>query len=523
MGELHWRKRVAGPLCAALLVGGASSGEAQEVKQAPSSTVVRAEETGRELQIDIGRSGLVRTPWKVSRVSVADPNIADVQVVGPQQVMIVAKNPGATDVALWGEGEQVMQIPVQVNLDLQRYRQQLSRFLPGSKLEIEQVRDTLLVRGTLPRAEQAAQLKGFLEGSGLKYADATQVAGVQQVMLQVRVAEASRTALRSLGVNAIYGGDDFFGGSTIGGNPSNLSIAPAAGANVQQGLPFVVNQAANVGSAVTLFGGFPGADLEFFIQALAENQYLRVLSEPTLVAVSGEEATFLVGGEFPIPVVQGTTSGAGTSITIEFKEFGVRLLFRPTVMGDGGIRLFVAPEVSDLSDLGAVIIQDFRIPSLLTRRASTTLEMKSGQTFAMAGLIDRKTTARTSNVPGLGEVPVLGSLFRSVRYETGETELVVLVTASLVEPLSTTIADRPVPGVLHRAPNDWELYAEGRIESKTPPKVSPEQAQRMRELGLDRLRGPGAWATYEQMQSPSGTSVESARPAPGVRQDQVPQ
>jgi pilus assembly protein CpaC len=270
----------------------------------------------------------------------------------------------------------------------------------------------------------------------------------------------------------------------------------------------------SVPPSATLFAGFPSSDLQVFVQALAENQYLRILAEPTLTALSGEEATFLAGGEFPIPVVQGG-GGVGTnlSITIEYKEFGVRLRFRPTVLGDGTIRLHVGPEVSDLSDQGAVEIQGFRIPSLITRRAETTLELKSGQTFAMAGLLNDRNLARSSRVPALGDVPVLGALFRSVRYEQGETELVVLVTTNLVEPLSV-VCPPPVPGVTDSVPNDWEVYMEGRTEGHKLPCISESDAEWLRELGFDELVGPGAWEEYGQPAAPGrGGEITAGRMA----------
>ncbi|HAU38151.1 MAG TPA: hypothetical protein DCX07_10615 [Phycisphaerales bacterium] len=249
---------------------------------------------------------------------------------------------------------------------------------------------------------------------------------------------------------------------------------------------------------MTLFAGFPKIDLEVFLQALSENQYLRVLAEPNLVALSGQEASFLAGGEYPIPVVQGSTTGGGTSISVEYREFGVRLQFRPTVLGENGIRLYVAPEVSELSDVGAVQIQGFRIPSVVTRKAATTLELKSGQSFAMAGLIRRSTSARTSRVPGLGDLPILGSLFRSVRYELGETELVVLVTAELVEPLDVDIQKQPVPGDFHIEPNDWELYAFGKIEGDLESRIKSDPPAWVAQHRLQRLKGPGAWVRYTQ-------------------------
>jgi pilus assembly protein CpaC len=229
-----------------------------------------------------------------------------------------------------------------------------------------------------------------------------------------------------------------------------------------------------------------------FIQALEENQYLQLLAEPNLVALSGEVASFLAGGEFPIPVVQSTAANA--AVSIEYKEFGVRLAFRPTVLGDGKIKLHVLPEVSELSDVGAVVIQGFRIPAVMTRRVETTVELASGQTFGLAGLISRSTSARTSKVPGLGDLPVLGALFRSVRYARNETELIVLVTASLVEPTSAGMP--PVPGDDLRPPGAWELYALGRIEGQAPARLHQTHGEHLKEIGLDGLRGPGAWASY---------------------------
>jgi pilus assembly protein CpaC len=248
--------------------------------------------------------------------------------------------------------------------------------------------------------------------------------------------------------------------------------------------------------------------MEFFIQALAENQYLRVLAEPNLVALSGEEASFLAGGEYPIPVVQGS-SGGSTSVTIEYKQFGVQLRFRPTVLGDGRIRIFVAPEVSELSDVGAVVIQGFRIPSLATRKSSATLELKSGQTFGMAGLLSRSSAGTASRIPGIGDIPVLGALFRSVRYTSGETELVVLVTANLVEPLNTTPA---VPGFGHKDPNDWELYGCAQLEGAGAARISASDAKWLKETGITRLKGPGAWATYE---GPASHSQSTLKPTVG--------
>jgi pilus assembly protein CpaC len=373
------------------------------------------------------------------------------------------------------------------------YQQILQEMFPFSPLELNQSGDVLIIKGLLRNANQTVNLHEYFDKAGIKYVDMTSVAGVQQVQLDVRVAEVSRTAIRALGVNTFFSdGGSFWGvqpGSSSGG-------AVVSGLGLNAATP----------SSVSVFGGFHvnGSDFRTFIQALAENQYLRVLANPTLVALSGEEASFLAGGEFPIPVVQTGTGGesSGTSISIEYKEYGVRLTFRPTVLGDGTIRLYAAPEVSDLTTVGAVTISGFEVPALRTRKFETTLELKSGQTFAMAGLIKRNDDAINSRVPGLGDLPVLGALFRSVRYARGETEMVVLVTASLVEPLNLA-AVPPLPGFLDEQPNDWELYLEGRIGGKAPAKVSPTDMKWLRQMGLDKLSGPGAWDSYENSTVPS--------------------
>jgi pilus assembly protein CpaC len=187
--------------------------------------------------------------------------------------------------------------------------------------------------------------------------------------------------------------------------------------------------------------------------------------------------------------------GTSSAVTVQYKQFGVLLLFRPVVLGDGGIRLRAAQEVSELTDVGAVVMQGFAIPALATRRAETTLELKSGQSFAMAGLLQHNNTTVNSRLPGLGDIPIIGTLFRSVRYRNEETELIIVVTASLIEPINAA-TPLPLPGITHAPPNEWELYLEGRIEGKHPARIDPDSADWLRRLGLDQLVGPGAWDTY---------------------------
>ena len=446
-----------------------------------------------------GRSTVVQAPWPTVRVAVTDPTVADVQVLTPQQILVQGLKVGSTDLILWSEDEQqTWQARVVVKLDLETIRNSLERLFPTAELEVGESGEVLLVQGLLRSADQVTQLHDYLEKTKIPYVDMTSLAGVQQVQLQVRVAEVSKAVSRQLGIDFVHTSEDFFFGQRVGG------MAPAIGVGAQSfasprdfdNLLFST-PGGGTGQSITLFGGFPKGDFEIFLQALAENQYLRLLANPTLVALSGEEASFLAGGEFPVPVPQGGAGvGGQVTITIRYKEYGVRLSFRPVVLGDGGIRLWAAQEVSELSQVGSVRLGEFDIPALTTRRAEATLELKSGQSFAMAGLIRNRDVATNTRIPGLGDLPVIGPLFRSVLYQNEQTELVVLVTASLVEPMSMAQAP-PLPGATYVAPNDWELYLEGRLEAKEPAKLDEASREWLTEMGLDDLVGPGAWDSYE--------------------------
>lgn len=458
----------------------------------------------------VGESTIVRTPWPTVRVAVTDPAIAYQESLTPEQILLQGVKVGSTDLIVWNEDEtQVQKWKVQVKLDTARFQEKLDELFPDAQLEVGEHGETLIIKGLLRNAEQVTQLHDYLDKSGTTYVDTTSVAGVQQVQIEIRVAEVSRQAMRALGFNAFGTDDDFFVGTRID-SIFPVGISPEAGQVAGDTTSFIFNDVPATGPLVTLFAGFPRADFEFFLHALAENQYLRLLANPTLIALNGEEASFLAGGEYPIPVPQSGVGGGGT-ITIQYKEFGVRVSFRPTILGDGSIRLFVAPEVSERSSVDAVQIQGSVIPTLVTRKAETTMELKSGQTFAMAGLLQNKVEAINSRIPGLGDLPVLGPLFRSTRYQKNETELVILVTASLVEPMSLDEVP-PVPGFLHSDPNDWEFYLEGRLEGKEPPKIHSNDAEWLMKMNLDQLKGPGAWDSYNEPVSSSRADETQSSP-----------
>lgn len=542
------------------------------VVAAPAPARAQDATAAPEITLLTGGSTLVSADSRVELVVVSDPAVADATPVSATEVMVLARTPGLTDILFKLESGDLMWRKLRVGLDdeelesrlrgitgteidveelggtvtvrgtvgdgaaqdqLKRFmdatgmkwvdmtsvsgveaglREQLRRLF-GVDIEVEDVSGTIALRGTLPDVATAGLVNRFMASSGLKWVDATRIAGVQQVQLRVRIAEASRTALRQLAFGAVVGGNVFGGIQEPGGSPFQpVSIGPNPGTPINSG-DFVWggNQGGgnlSVSSATTLFGGVASANLEVYLQALTENRYVRLLAEPNLVAISGQEATFLVGGEFPIPIVQGSVVGGGSTITIEYKEYGVRLNFRPEVIGDGRIRLEVAPEVSELSQIGALRQNGFTIPSLTTRRSSTTVELGSGQSFAMAGLLRSTDQGSVAKVPVLGDIPGLGVLFRSIRFEQQQTELVVMVTAELVEPLDEG-RDRPMPGDLTESPNDWELFVEGSLFGAS--KVG-NPLSRLKSLGLDGLKGPGAWRRPDEARPFASDPMPAAEP-----------
>ncbi len=471
-----------------------------------------------------GSSRLLAMPTRVETVVVAQPAVADAKPISPKDVVIVGKAVGLTDIVVHLESGDSITRHVRVDLDKADMEARLSRIF-GVALQVDDIGGTVALRGSMPNVATANLVHKFMDGTGVKWADLTRIDGLQQVQLRVRIAEASRSALRELAFGGVFGGNSFFGGvQAPGGTPfQRVSIAPtsvnqatstATATTITQvtgpGNPNFAYGGFPVSSATTLFAGVPGADLEVFMRALSENRYVRLLAEPNLVAISGEKASFLVGGEFPVPVVQGTTVGGGSStVTIEYKEFGVRLTFRPEAMGEGRIRLEVAPEVSELSEVGALVQNGFTIPSVIVRRSSTTVELGNGQSFAMAGLLRSKDQGTVSKIPLLGDLPWLGVLFRSVRYEQDQTELVVIVTAELVEPLNDGM-ERPVPGVLHQTPNDWELFMKGWLSGANDV-ASP--VARLKALGLPTLKGPGAWRRPGEPRTPAADAFPAGTQA----------
>ena len=402
----------------------------------------------------VNKNVTITTSRPYKRISVAQPDIADVTSISPTRLLVRGIKGGATQLIIWDENEQSQQIDVLVQANLLQLRELYARLMPQANIDIVDTDNIVVLTGQVPTVQQGDQAAALAGGYGSKVLNLLEVAGGQQVMLQIRFAEVSKSAISQLGVNLAYSDGASFLGSNIGQVSPFGITGDALGSDIAMNDP---------SPAVTLFGrGVVGnTAIAAFVSALRENNLLRVLAEPNLVAMSGQEADFLAGGDFPIPIVQGGND-QGTSITVEFREFGVRLNFLPVVLGDGRIRLRLNPEVSDVDFSNAVLAQGFRIPGRRTRRLSTTVELSDGETFAVGGLLDNRVASNKAVTPLLGDLPVVGALFRSVRYQRSETELVVLVTPRLVSGLKP--GDVPaLPGEDWRHPSELGLFLNGDI------------------------------------------------------------
>jgi pilus assembly protein CpaC len=410
----------------------------------PVTMVCEGLDAGGQIRLMMSKSRLLTTATPYKRVSVAQPEIADVNPIGPTSLLLTARKPGATQLIVWNDAEQAQVVDVSVAVDLAALNEQIAGMFPDCKITASSLNGQIVLRGRVPNLQTAEQATQVAAPFGSKVMNFLEVSGGQQVMLQVRFAEVSRAAKQELGFNA-FATDGTF----------KLGINNGPGVDPIGGL---IGSSGTINPAVTVFGaGSVGStSFEYFIHAMRTNSLLRVLAEPNLIAISGQEASFLAGGEFPVPVPQ-SGSGGGTTITIEYREFGVKLGFTPVVLGDGRIRIKVTPEVSDLDFTTAVQFQGFVTPGLTKRKVTTTVELGDGQTFAIAGLLNNAINASKSVTPGLGDIPVLGALFRSVRYERKETELVVMVTPRLVDPLNPDKVPQ-LPGEKWRYPTESQLF-----------------------------------------------------------------
>jgi pilus assembly protein CpaC len=431
--------------------------------------------TDTTIAIEVRKGQVIRLPRPAATVFVADPEIADVQAQSASIVYLFGRRAGTTSLYAVDENDQILlRTSVVVQHNLASLREAINQLAPGSRVEAASVDGSIVLEGLVDTPVQAQELRELGErflGEEEVLLYRVRVEAATQVHLRVRVAEVSREVIKQFGINwetVFETGDLLFGFAT--GRP-----AFGAAGSFFRGPP-----QANGGVPDLLFGSFTPGDnvVNTAIDALAQEGLVNILAEPNLTALSGETASFLAGGEFPIPVATDEDD-----ITIEFKEFGIQLAFTPTVLSGNRISLRVRPEVSELSDDGAIEVNGLVIPALRTRRAETTIELGSGQSFAIGGLLSSDVQNAVSKTPGLGDLPVLGTLFRSTAFRRDETELVIIVTPYLVRPVDEPVLATPNDG--YKAPNDIERILEGRLHSAQlhPGRGGPQGPQGQRLIG----------------------------------------
>jgi pilus assembly protein CpaC len=413
----------------ALAQTGAQTGPVQTVQTPaapaptaqPQTTAADGNTPFQKVRITAGRSTVVTTDYEVTRIAVTNPAVADATVVSPREILIDGKGPGTVSLIVWGAGRRV-QYDVVVEPGVSALQQQLQALFPGEDIQVTATDEAITLSGHV--SSNAISLKAAeiaqASSSKAKVINLLQLPGgneSQQVMLQVRFAEVNHSALQQLGVSMFTGVNGY-------------KDVVARGTTQQFAAPDFNQTQLTFSDYLNLFLFSNKYNVGAVIKALQTRGFFQSLAEPNLIAYNHQEASFLAGGEFPVPVVQGATG----TVTVLFKEFGVRLNFTPTIAGDT-IRLKVRPEVSSLDFNNGITLSGFRIPALITRRAETDVELRDGQSFAIAGLLDNVAQTDKAAVPVLSSLPIIGDLFKSKSDTAQRTELMVLITPRLVRPL----------------------------------------------------------------------------------------
>lgn len=412
------------------------------------------------LVLSVGHSTVLRTQQRLRRVYVSNPEVIDSLTASPHELVLTARAGGSSSVAVWTEDGVTTLYNVISDLDLSEPGNALRLAFPGERIGVESQGRRLLLTGAASSPSVVDAALKLLASYSKDVVNSAQLVlpHTPQVQLKVRIAEVDRTKLTQFGINILSGG------KTTAVTQTQQFGAVALKDDGSLGLSDLLN----------IFVYNHDLDLGAILTDLQQNQVLQVLAEPNITALSGETAHFLSGGEFPFPVIQGSSGGL-TSVTIQFRPYGVRLDFTPVVNPDHTIRLKVAPEVSALDYTNAVTISGYTIPAISTRRAETEIELQDGQSFAMSGLLDRRTTEKLSKMPGIGDIPILGELFKSRDINKSFTELVVIITPVLVDPLKNPVPVPPLPkeAVPNLSPGQFDSSLKSKSkqpkEQVTPP------------------------------------------------------
>jgi pilus assembly protein CpaC len=469
--------------------------------QASAISVAEGVHAG-EVAVPVNKSQVIRSDRPYSKALIGNPEVADVLPLTDQSLYVLGKKMGTTSLTLYDRSNMLIAVvDVVVGPDVISLRRQLSELMPSDGVGARISNDSIVLEGVVPNsvaADRAVQIaETYAPG---KVVNMLSLGSSQQVMLEVRFSEVKRSALKDIGVSLFAtgsGNNGFLGGSSDG-----TSVTPDVNdvdndGNEDEGV-------LRLGSVINTFGvltrsfSILGLNIDATLDALESKGAITTLAEPTLVALSGETASFLAGGEFPVPVAQGAGGENNATFTVEWKPFGVSLAFTPTVLADGVVSLVVAPEVSSIDPSASIVIQNLRIPGIQTRRAKTTVELRDGESFAMAGLIRKDFQDTVRQFPILGSIPIIGSLFRSTNFQREDTELLIIVTPRLVRPVKA--GTLPAPTDRAHAPPEADLFFLGRTDTGVP--AGPE------------LRAPGTMPPPPPPPAPAGASGGSAEKQP---------
>src|SRR2546427_1544403 len=412
--------------------------QTQSTAQGQTSSQQNVSSEGQALHILVGKSVVVNVQAPIIRVLSSNPSVIETLATSPTEIVVEGRAAGSSSLILWDQSGRSQMLDVIVDVDVSGLRSAIERTYPDQHIDVQADGGRLILTGKVsdPKMiEDLAKMSGVYSNQ-IVNSLTLGISHDRQVLLEVKFAEVDRTKFAQFGVNLLStGAGNTLGTTTTGqfGGFGPQHITDIAGSGTHSGT-FTTDQTLNNVLNIFLFR----FDIHFgaVIQDLEQKSVLQILAEPNLMALNGQKATFLAGGEFPFPLVQ---PGNGfTAVTIQFKPFGVKLDFTGNISNDGTIRLHVAPEVSTLDFTNALAIQGFTVPAISTRRAETDIELKDGQSFGIAGLLDNRAQAQLNKIPGIGDIPVLGQLFRSRNINKSKTELMVLVTPHIVDPVHTT-------------------------------------------------------------------------------------
>src|SRR5438309_571793 len=450
--------------------------QTQSTAQGQTSSQQNVSSEGQALHILVGKSVVVNVQAPITRVLSSNPSVIETLATSPTEIVVEGRAAVSSSLILWVQSGRSQMLDVVVDVDVAGLRSAIERSYPDQHIDVQADGGRLILTGkvTDPKMIEDLTKMATVYSNQIVNSLSLAVSHDRQVLLEVKFAEVDRTRFSQVGVNLFStGAGNTLGTTTTGqfGGFGTQHITDVAGPGTHSG-PFTSEQTIN--NVLNIFLFRPDIHFGAVIEALQQKSVLQILAEPNLMAINGQKATFLAGGEFPFPIVQ---PGNGfTAVTIQFKPFGVRLEFTGNIASDGTIRLHVAPEVSTLDFTNALAIQGFTVPAISTRRAETELELKDGQSFGIAGLLDNRAQAQLSKVPGIGDIPVLGQLFRSRNINKSNTELLVLVTPHIIDPVHTSTPPPANPKLsvpfLDRPTFDEHIPGHDKTESAPSPTPS---------------------------------------------------